>query len=452
MESEIKSIDGATKELIVRIPIGEFNKYLNDAFLEAQKHIEMKGFRKGRVPISLIKQRFGKEIEEDTIGDIATDLFNKAVTEQKIEFVGKPSFMKHEMGEEFVEFYFNYDVLPQFELEEYRGLKFFEPVHRVTDEEVEHEIFHILIRNGKTEIAEEIKDDLAIVTVELTKLDEQTSVPVLNTTQQTHIFLHSHTVPDKMREIFIGKKKGETFVARPRLWDESAPDEQYQFKIVEVLQIVPPELSDEFVQEYTNGRLSTVDEFKDEIGFQLQQKWDMQSRDEMVKQVIRKITDMHEFDLPKSVVWETASKLAADFYKKYYQEMQRENFKPEDLLEDFIPIAENQVKWAIIKKKIIEKENIKVEDYDIDDIVNGEANRTGKDHETVKKSIYENSYIIDTILEKKTLDLLISFSETEEIDFEEYRRKEGSGELFGSEGNEHSSAERLDAEKQEEGK
>ena len=144
----------------------------------------------------------------------------------------------------------------------------------------------------------------------------------------------------------------------------------------------------------------------------------------MVKQVIKQLVESHEFDLPTSVVYETAMKLSEDFIKKYSDRYPAlKGKKPSDVLEDFVPIAISQVKWAIIKKKIIEKENIQLEDYDIDSLVQEyKMQNPNLSEEEIKSYILNNKHITDTLLEKKVLDFLIGFAETIEIDFDEYEK------------------------------
>lgn len=421
MEITIKELDGATRELVVTLPRRDYEERINSAIYEVQKNIELKGFRKGKVPIPIIKQRFGKEIEENVVEELAADLFQKAVDTEKIQFVGKPTFIKYEHLPESTSFTFSFDVIPSFELKEYKGLNIIEPFHRVTDEEIEHEIFHKRMNSGNIVPVEEVKHDLTFLTVEIQELDRESEEPIVGKPpQQTQIYLHSHTISPEYKNLFLGKNKGESFVAYPRDWDNSAPDNKFKFSILDIFEIIPPDFDDEFVQKYTNGKLSTTEELKEEIGYQLQEKWDLRSRDEMTKQIIRQLVDSHNFDLPRSVVLETATKLAQDFLKRYQDYPEIKNVPIEKITEDFIPVAESQVKWAIIRKKIIEKEGIKIEDFDIEEIIEERSATQNKTREEARREILENSYIADIILEKKVLDFIISFAETTEIDFDEF--------------------------------
>ena len=425
MDITINQLDGATRELIISIPKSEFEEKLNEQFLEAQKYINLKGFRPGKAPIKLIKSLYGKEIEQDFIGDYATEVFQKAVDSKEIQFVGKQTLKQFQKEDEKVTFTFQYDIIPDFTLKEYKGLKIYEPIHRVTDEEIEHEILHRRLHSAQVLKADEIANEFFIVSVDIFKIDQTTKEPIPEVPPQTTtILLHSETVPTDLRNLFIGRKTGDSFLYNPHEMDSSAENEEVLIKIKEVHQLVLEDFDDEFVKRYTNGRLSTTDEFKEEIGYSLQEKWDLRSNDEMVKQVIKQLVESHEFDLPTSVVYETAMKLSEDFIKKYSDRYPAlKGKKPSDVLEDFVPIAISQVKWAIIKKKIIEKENIQLEDYDIDSLVQEyKMQNPNLPEEEIKSYILNNKHITDTLLEKKVLDFLIGFAETIEIDFDEYEK------------------------------
>jgi len=432
VDIKINQVDGATRELIISIPKNEFEEKLNEQFLEAQRHINLKGFRPGRAPIKLIKSLYGKEIEQDFIGDYATELFQKAVDSKEIQFVGKPTLKQFQKEDQNVTFTFQYDIIPDFQLKEYKGLKIYEPIHRVTDEEIEHEVLHRRIHSAQVQKADEIINEFFVVSIDIFKIDQITKEPIPDApSQSTTILLHSETVPTDLRNQFIGRKTGDSFLYNPHEMDSSAEDEDVLIKIKEVHQLILEDFNDEFVKKYTNGRLSTTEEFKEEIGYSLQEKWDLRSNDEMVKQVIKQLVESHEFDLPSSVVYETAMKLSEDFIKKYsdrYPSLRGKN--PADVIDDFVPIAISQVKWAIIKKKIIEKENIRLEDYDIDSLVQEyKLQNPSLSEEDIKSYILNNKHIADTLLEKKVLDFLIGFAETTEIDFEEYQKLQEENEI-----------------------
>ncbi len=424
LEVTINKIDEATKEVKISVPKSEFDEGLNEEFKTAQQYISLKGFRKGRVPLNLIKNLYGKQIEEDFVGEFATKIFKDATKSNEIKFIGKPIFKNYTKEEDKVTFVFTIDVIPDFELKEYKGLKIYEPVHRVTDEEIEHEIEHRLLHTANVQQTDQVKHEHTLVTIDIIPLDQNTFEEINGKIQTTTVLLSSETVLPDLKQMLLGKSLGDEFVFNPHDTEPSAPNENVKIRIKNISELVMPPFNDEFVQEYTKGRLQTTEEFKEEIGYFLQEKWDLKTNDEMVKQVIKQLVEAHEFDLPQTVLYETANKLSEDFLKKYSDAYpQLRGKKPEEIIDDFLPIAESQVKWAIIKKKIIEKENLQLEDYDIDSIVEEHKRQDpNANEEELRNYIKSTPHIVDTLMEKKVLDFIIGFAETTEIDFDEYQK------------------------------
>jgi FKBP-type peptidyl-prolyl cis-trans isomerase (trigger factor) len=94
------------------------------------------------------------------------------------------------------------------------------------------------------------------------------------------------------------------------------------------------------------------------------------------------------------------------------------------------PAAERNVRWEIIRGRIIEKEMIKLEDHDIEDIVESEAERLKRDKATVKEMVLNNANIHNSLLVKKVMDFLMDFAETNDVPFEEYEKRMQTEEML----------------------
>lgn len=424
LEVKINSLDSATKELIISIPIQDFNAQLNLAYQEFQKNIEIKGFRKGRVPIQLIKKLYGKQIEEGVISDIATDLFKQAIEKEKIQIVGKPIFIEHKVLDDIVDFVFNYDIIPDFPLSDYKGIKLFEPIHRVDDDEIQRELNSLMFSVNKTKNIEQVTHSNVLVKCQIQELDKETENPKPDSeTKPLTVNLSDPNLPQQWQKLFWEKRVGDEFVAYPSEFDNSVPDSKFYFKIVEILEPDFDKLDEEYIKHLTYGRLSTIEEYKEDIGFQLQNHWDNESRKELEHQIIDYLVDNNNFDLPKSVLEETAIKIAEDFAKEYLKDRKLSDEEFTQLVENVYPLAQRQVKWAIIKNKIAEIERIEVEDYDIEDYANLIRQRYNIEQDEAIKIVKDDKRFRDLILDRKVMDFLISFAETEEIEFKEYYKK-----------------------------
>lgn len=424
LEVKVNSLNSATKELIVSIPIQDFNEQISFAYKEFQKNIEIKGFRKGRVPIQLIKKLYGKQIEENVISDIATDLFKHAIEKEKIQILGKPIFIEHKISDDIVDFVFNYDVLPDFPISDYKGIKLYEPIHRVDDDEIQRELNSLMFSVNKAKNIEQVTHSNVLVKCQIQELDKETENPKGDgETKPLTVNLSDPNLPEQWQELFWDKRVGDEFVAYPREFDNSVPDSKFYFNIVEILEPDFDNLDEEYIKHLTYGRLSTIDEYKEDIGFQLQNHWDNESRKELEHQIFDYLVDHNNFDLPKSVLEETAIKIAEDFAKEHLKDRKLSDEEFMQLVENVYPLAQRQVKWAIIKKKIAEIEHIEVEDYDIEDYANLIRQKYNIDQDEAIKIVKDDKRFHDLILDRKVMDFLISFAETEEIEFKEYYKK-----------------------------
>lgn len=425
MEKTVKEIDSSKREIEISLTKEELQPHFDKAYHRARPSIDIKGFRKGKVPVNVIKKFYGPQIEGEALQDISSETFNDVMKEEKQQVVGQPQLRDiqntDDGGKKFVIYY---EVLPEFELGDYKSLTVEEPVHPVADEEIDEEIKQICINSGNLEDAEEITDEMHVAEVKLYEMDDETGMALVGSKpQETKVFLAGENVIPALKNNLMNAKVGHNFNFRPIEFDESAPDKTFQVTVTGIQKLIPQEFDNEFVKKYSEGKFETTDEYKEEIGFRIQEQWDQKSRQEVEDQIINKLVDMHsEFDVPESIVWNVMTSMAEDIKKQYANIPQAKELTVEEMAPDLRPLAERSVRWEIIRTKIMEKEDIKVEDHDVEHIAEMEAARQNIDKDLIMKSIMNNQNFTQNILTKKIMDFLIDFTTTEEIPFEDFKK------------------------------
>lgn len=427
MEKIFNQLEGCERELIVTLTADELKPHYDKAYKKARPTIDIKGFRKGRVPLGVIKKYFGPQIEADAHQEIIGEVFSKLTQEDEIAVVGQPGLTNIEPVEEGgLKFTVKFETVPEIELKDYKSLSIEEPVHAVTDEEIQEQLDQIAMDSGKLEEAEEVTDDKFNVFMNMVELDSETKEPIEGAAEQpANVFLANPQVLPVIKKNLEGAKVGHTFDFSPHEDDENAPEKYFRATVTEVKKLVPAEMTDEWVSEYTQGRFDKFADFKSEIGFNLQDQWDKKTRQEMENQIIDQLIDMHdEFAVPESVVNEVIASMVEDMKKRYAQQPEMANMiTVENMGENLRPAAERNIRWEIIRTRIVEKEMIKLEDHDIEDIVEAEAERLKRDKASVKDMVLRNPHIHNTLLIKKVMDFLMDFTETNDVPFEEYEKR-----------------------------
>jgi trigger factor len=424
LEHSIKQISDSMQEMIITFAQEELEPTIEKKIRELQPKLNLKGFRKGKVPPKMVRKLYGKEIEFEAKHELSNEYFNKIVDDEKIKVVGTPSLKDIKDVDGNVDVTIEYEVLPQFELEEYKGLTLDEPVHNVEEDEIEQEIEAICKNNGDLENADEILDNEFIVGLSLTEIDEATGVPLIGTEEQKiQVYLADKTVIPELRDKLMNKMVGDSFNFNPRGADPMSPDTNYKVTVTSIQKLIPKEFTNEFVATYSKGKFVTTDDLREELGFKLQEQWDERSRKEMEDQIVNKLVSMHDIDPPDSVLENVMQSMVDNLKKQYKTTPGAENLTVDMMRNDLMPAAIHQTKWTMIRTAIIEKEQLEVEDYDVEPMAQQEAAKYGANADIMMKNLMKNKDFRESILSKKLLELILDFAITEEMTFDEYREK-----------------------------
>lgn len=428
MERNILKTENGKQELEIIIEDEVFQQYYNSAYHKIKNKINVPGFRKGKVPFHIVKKQFGAVLQEQAIEDAAQESFQKAVEEDKINLISRPELTNIDINNGVVKFNFTYGVYPEISLNEYKGLTIDEPVHVVTEEEVEEEIEKILNAQGTFEDAEIIDDENFVVGLSFLTLDNETKevnkeIEPFN----DHAYLNNEKIDRKLVDLLIGRKVGEKveYVVehdQPHDEHQHEPGETHQHiysvEVTDIQKLIPAELNDEFVKKQSNGKFDNVDDFKEDLEFALQEEWDRKLRNAVENQIVIKLVDDNNVDAPEPFVENAMNNLVNNFMQQYGEAAKQIN--PDSIKEEFRPMAIRNVQWELIRNKIIELEQIELEDFDYDAIANQEAQRIGKDVDTVKEMIKQNENIKMHLLNKKVIDFILDFAVTNEVPYEDF--------------------------------
>lgn len=422
MEINVISLDKVNHKVEFNYSEVELTAAYELAYKKAQPGIELQGFRKGKVPLNLVKKFYAPRIEFDTQFDMANDSFAKFVKEQNVKLAGQPVFDNFEKIETGAKITLAYEVFPAIDLKEYRGLTVDEPVHVVTDEEIEAEIEKIAKSRATFEPAELLENNEFLATVELTELDKETKEPKEGgRTESVPLYLNDPKVHAELRNSLVNLKKEDTVQYNPRNSEETAPDVLYKVTVKEIQQVIPALVDETFVKEVTDGKFESVEDFKQEIGFQLQTLWDKRSREAIENQIVNMLCEQHnDFPLPTAMI-EDATKDMFDDYK--FRNRMKDMEMNDQVKAAFAPAAERSVRWSLVAGEIIAKETLEIDEEELKVHVLdtlGAASFPTDDNvrESMLTSLTQLPKIRNEFLAKKAMDLIIDFAALNEVTFE----------------------------------
>jgi len=417
---ELTSVD---KEITIKANREDLADKFNSAYKKYQNQIQMPGFRPGRVPLSIIKKRFGKDIELEEIQKYVEETFEQKIVPE-YEPVGESKMLDLEWEDGELEVKFKIGAKPEFDLVDLSTIEVDKMVHDVTDEEVEEEIERMLEKQGNwEEVDEKITSEHRVV-VDAATLD-QNDEPVEGEVDEDQKIDLSDEGSKEFLEALEGKKAGDKVKMEVGQEDEK---DKFEIHVKKVEKKEEAELTDEFAKEQSEGEAKNVDELKSYIKSRMQQYYDESSKELFQQEVRKELTSAHDFEIPDVF----KDQILNSYVEYLKQQMGGQDLPPDFDLEDYknsmSDQAEEEGKWIFINQKLQEHfDDIEITPEDIDAQIATESARYGMPVDQMKNYYAQNPNLLDnlrnTIREKKVFDKLEDVVTINELSKDEFRSK-----------------------------
>jgi trigger factor len=387
LEFKINDVNISEKELEATFTYDEIKKDMETEVQKQSKKLQIPGFRKGKVPPSLLKKMFGDGIEQEASEKVASKKFWDVAEENHLHPIGKPTITDIKFTpNESLFFKIIYEVLPQLEVKDYKGIDIEVPDLVVKDEDVDHEIKHILKANETFEPLDIVTDNNCILDVDIQRVDKEGN-PFEGSKQETlQIDLANERVAKEIIDNSKGKKVGDTFTFtfndEHTIKTKSGEDEKiievidYKAVIKGIKKSIIPGLDEALIKKVTKDKVSTETELKADIRNDIQRYFDQQMDDILRGKLITEIIKNNEFNPPKSLI----NNVLEDYVKREEEQYKKQGYKKYDKEEGkkrLAKSAEVEVKWYILKEAIQKQENISLSDEELNELAAKDAEQTG---------------------------------------------------------------------------
>lgn len=370
MQTEIRKINDVEFELEIKASADDLAHEINEAVRRQRVRTTMKGFRPGKVPTSMVKKVYGKSLAYGVAEDKVQTTFRAEVLEgdTKYDVMGQPTITELDYEYEGdLRAVVSFGVRPDLKVKDVSKVKISKLVHEISDEDVDKEIEHLLAQHADLTPADGPAKKDSYVVVDLQRLEGKKGEPVEGEKQENVPFLLSdeNLMPELSKAITGMKIDATKEVKLPG--PEGEDDRYYAVTLKEVKVRELPELDDEMVKKVTNDTIETVEALKDQIREQLVEGWEKRSDEYFQSDAIEKLIDLHEFDVPNSVIEMYLDAYISDIKSKSEDKELPEGFDEKGYRERRRTDAENQSRWMFIRDAIIAEQGFEVSDEDRDE-------------------------------------------------------------------------------------
>jgi trigger factor len=436
LQVAVADLSQCRKGLTVEVSVEEVNAAFEKTYVAYARHLKIPGFRPGRVPRELIKQRFAKEAEEEVVQNLVPEALQAAVAEHMLRVVGEPKIDELSVGQgEPLKFRATFEVMPEFELKEYKGLKLTKRVATVTDEDVDHALDHL--RQSAAEfvpVEDRSSRDGDFVSVNLVgKYVEPPEEEDLKS-DDVQIEIGANNVQSEFNENLRDVKAGDVREFRVQYPEDFSAEGlagktlDFTATVVAVREKEAPELDDEFARDF--GDYENLQQLRDKIRENMTASAETRADSSLREEVVKRILEDYDFEVPSALVEPQATDRAREFaYLLMRNGVPPQTIKEidwEERMNEFRPLAARDVRSALVFDKIGEAEKVEVSRWEVEAEIESMARMSGEPADQLKARLTKDdslSSIEHRLRHQRALEAVIKHAEVTVEEFKEDRNE-----------------------------
>lgn len=423
---------GLEREFKVTVSSKDITDKLNGSLLQISKDVEIKGFRKGKAPLNIVKQRFGQNALNQTLDELIKSTTNEVIKKKNLRLAIKPKVDVKNFGEEKgLEYIMTLELIPDIKVEDIKKIKLTKFISKIDEDDFKKtlETFSKTQQNYEKKDGKKIENgDGVLLNLRPTYNNEIVKEALI---ENKMTVVGEKMIISEIEQKILGTKAGDKldFICK---FPVNFPDKDIAEKDVrveiDILEVRVPQkkvLDDNFAKSM--GAID-LNDFKEKIRKQMQGELDGVSKMIMKKDLIEQLDKTHKINLPQGmvkyefdIIW---NKFNDDKTKGIIDETDK-NRKEEDLKKEYRSIAERRVKVGLILAKIGEDQKISVSEDDLKKEIEQEILRQPDAKEQIIKFYSENSQALASlkapIFEQKIVEYIL---ENIKIENKEISKKE----------------------------
>ena len=306
-------------EVSIKIEGKEWETAVDKAFKVKQKTAKVDGFRKGKVPRNVYENKFGKEsLYFEAANSLVPVAYDKMMAESKLEPVARPSVDIKDISDKGVEFNFKVITKPEVTVKKYKGLNIKPDKVEVTDEEVNHELGHLLERYTELVVKDGAVENGDVAIIDFEGFKDGVAFEG-GKGENYSLEIGSGSFIPGFEEGVIGMKVGDekdldlTFPEDYGVEDLAGAKVVFKVKVNEIKQKQTRELDKDFFDDLGMEGIDTEEKLKDEIKASIQAQKEMDAENAYIDKILEEVSKNVEVEIPEEMVEDEIDHLMEHF-------------------------------------------------------------------------------------------------------------------------------------------
>ena len=391
----------------------------NDAFVKLNKKAKIDGFRPGKAPRNIFEKHYGKqEILYEAADKLINEKYFEILSKEKLIPVVEPKIEPVKLDEEGLTVKYIIITEPEVKLGEYKNLGIKKEEAKVTKEEIEHEMHHVLERYAEVATKEGKVENGNIAIIDFEGFKDGVAFDG-GKAENYELEIGSNTFIPGFEEGLIGMSKGEEKELNLTFPKDYASEELkgqkvvFKVKVNEIKERIVPELDKDFFDDLSMPGVASKEDLEKELGKQLKEYKEMQLENAYVDKVLAKAAENMTIEIEDELVDAEVENMYKDFLDKLKMQgvteelyLQYANTTVEDVKSKMREKANTRIKYRYLLKAVIKEEKLKVTDKQVEKELDTMAKTYGVTKEDILKEIKDVEYIKLDMLTRKAIEVI----------------------------------------------
>ncbi len=423
MSYQVEEVNGCTKKLVFSFESLDLTTEIKNELVKKQRTVSLKGFRKGKAPLSVVQKMYGPQVESEALNSFIQNKMYEAITKEDLRVVGYPNFenMNYDPGKS-VSFDAVVEIFPKVTLKDMSNLSFTKDAVEFKDSDLDDVRKNHM--NSKAEMTEVKDDSVALDKGLFAVMNFQGEMPNGEKPENMKgeeflLEIGSGQFIPGFEDQMLGMKKGDkktlevTFPADYQATDLQNALVKFEVDLLEIKEKNYPEFTDELAKEFG---FDSVSDFEEKNKANLIDQKERVAKQKLNQEILDKLVEENSFDIPAALVAQQENHLKEDVKKTlaqqgFNEQMMQEYF--EKWTSDLTDKAKFQVRSGLILDAIAKEHNVEASQEDFDIKLEEVAKSSGLDMEQIK-SFYSKdesmkNNLMFAIREEKTFEKIYGF-------------------------------------------